>query len=91
MGAGLEQVSKDAPADDVPPAVERGRPGLDDEEFRADAVRTVLWALPCLVVAIAASFIVDYAGTPIGLAALIPGLLVLTIAGHRLVQRHVTA
>ena len=62
----------------------------DDEEFRGGAVHAVLWLLPFIVVAIAASFVVNYNGTTIGLAALIPLLLILMIAGHMLVQRHVT-
>ena len=62
----------------------------DDEEFRGGAVRAVLWLLPFVVVAIATSFVVNYEGTAIGLAALIPALLILMIAGHTLVERHVT-
>jgi len=67
-----------------------GNNDLDDQEFRVEAMRAVLWMLPFLVVAIAAAFVVDYEGTAIGLAALIPALVVLMIAGHTAIEHHVT-
>lgn len=68
----------------------RPYPDADVAEFRAEAVRAVLWILPVGILAIAASFIVNYDGTPIALGALTPALLILIIAGYRLVEQHAT-
>ena len=65
-------------------AVDPGACDSDIDEFRADALRVVVLGLPLITLAIVGAFAVNYYGTAIELALLIPLSLSLAVAVHAL-------
>ncbi|MBX6772497.1 MAG: hypothetical protein IRY83_12275, partial [Chloroflexi bacterium] len=59
----------------------------DIDEFRARALQEIILGLPAITLAIVGAFAVNYDGTPIELATLIPFPIALAIIGHDLLSR----